>query len=231
MNHRATALAALGVVMSVGAAAAQPSFDCRKAATPTEKAICAHDRLARLDRAIAAAYRQLKAELESQITTLPDEQTEFLKTRDACGADAACLARVMESRRGALALQPQPDVADRREKFVGRYANQLGWAVVRRRLDGGYEIIASAAGPNGRWMCDLFADIGKVNRRNVAVAEAGEESESGPARPGEPKESYPVHLAMKRNSLVLSEERPLAGHLCGHNGYLEGTYRRVPKVP
>ena len=148
----------------------------------------------------------------------------------------------MESRRGALALQPQPGVGDRREKFVGRYANRMGWAIVRRRLDGGYEIIAAAAGPNGRWMCDLFADIGKVNRRNVAGAEAGEEGESDPAlpgkpkesdptQPGEPKESYPVHLEMKGSSLVLSEERPLAGHLCGHNGFLEGTYRRVPKVP
>jgi len=213
MDHRAIALAALGVFMGAGAASAQPSFDCRKAATPTEKAICADDHLARLDRTIAAAFRQLRAELASQVETLPGEQTEFLKVRDACQGDKACLARTMESRRSALALQPQRGVSDRRERFVGRYRNQLGFAIVRRRLDGGYELIVATGHPSGRWVCDVFAPIREVNKDNVAVAEAGEENES-----------YPVHLAMKGSNLVISEERPLAGYLCGHNGGIEGTY-------
>ena len=53
-----------------------------------------------------------------------------------------------------------------------------------------------------------------------AIAEAGEENES-----------YPVHLTMKGDSLGVSEERPLAGYSCGHNGAIAGTYRRAPKVP
>src|SRR5262245_63019813 len=96
--HRTITLAALGVFAGAAAAGAQPSFDCRKAATPSEKAICADAELARIDRGIAAAFRQLKAELASQIETLAEEQTEFLKARDECGAEKACLARTMESR-------------------------------------------------------------------------------------------------------------------------------------
>ena len=68
-------------------------------------------------------------------------------------------------------------------------------------------------------MCDVFAAIAEV-KDNVAIAEAGEE-----------KESYPVRLTMKGDSLVVSEERPLAGYSCGHNGAIAGTYRRAPKVP
>lgn len=207
------------MLAGAGAAGAQPSFDCRKAATPTEKAICADAQLAWLDRAVATAFRQLKAELASQIEMLPAEQTEFLKVRDACGAEKACLARAMESRRSALALQPQQSLSDRRERFVGRYRNRIGWAIVRRRLDGGYELIANAGEPSGRWVCDVFAAIAEV-KDNVAIAEAGEE-----------KESYPVRLTMKGDSLVVSEERPLAGYSCGHNGAIAGTYRRAPKVP
>src|SRR5262249_58908633 len=105
--HRTVALGAIGVSAGAAAAGAKPSFDCRKAATPSEKAICADAELARIDRGIAAAFRQLKAELASQIETLAEEQTEFLKARDACGAEKACLARTMETRRSALALQPQ----------------------------------------------------------------------------------------------------------------------------
>jgi len=219
MMHTTITLAALGVLAGAAAAGAQPSFDCSKAATPSEKAICADAELARIDRAIAAAFRQLKAELASQIETLAEEQTEFLKARDACGAEQACLARTMESRRSALALQPQQGVSDRRERFVGRYRNRIGWAIVRRRLDGGYELIATAGEASGRWVCDVLAAIAEV-KDNVAIAEAGEENES-----------YPVHLTMKGDSLVVSEERPLAGYSCGHNGAIAGTYRRAPKVP
>src|SRR5262249_8935116 len=205
MKYRATfALAALGVV--IGGAAAQPSFDCRKAATPSEKAICAHERLARLDRAIAAAFRQLKAELSAAHDKLPAEQAAFLAERDKCGADESCLARIMESRRAALALEPEKGSADRREQFVGRYKSSIGLVIVRRTLAGEYEFIGSTAGPNARWVCDVAGTLGET-KTNVSVVEAGEADES-----------YPVRLTLRDNVLVLAEERPLAGYLCGHNG-------------
>ena len=213
----------LGIACSVSAAHAQPSFDCRKASTATEKAICADPRLARLDRAIAVAFRQLKAELQAD-DTLPNEQEEFLKQRDQCAADAACLMRALDNRRGALTLQPQPGRADRREGFVGRYSNRFGWAIVRRALDGRYQFTASAAEPSGRWVCDVSGSLGEVNRTSVSVVEAGDEDDLS--------DSHPVYLKMRGGNLTIAEDsdRRLAGYLCGANGSIEGTYRRVQKL-
>src|SRR5262245_415234 len=109
MHLRTTTTACLLVLLvSPGLAAERPSFDCAKAASASETAICGSDRLARLDRAMAAAYRQLKAELASiDDGALGAEQAAFLAQRDACGTAVACLAARMEERRAALALEPK----------------------------------------------------------------------------------------------------------------------------
>jgi uncharacterized protein YecT (DUF1311 family) len=206
------ALAAAGP----GLAAERPSFQCAKAATATEKAICANDRLARLDRAIAAAYRRLNAELSPEHEAFGKEQSEFLKNRDACGADTSCLASRMEGRRAALALEPAKD--DPRGAFVGRFRDPIGLMIVRRRFDGAFELTGSKADPGARWMCDISGRIQKVER-GVATVEAGEEGDS-----------HPVFLTMKGDTLVVAEDpdRRLAGYTCGANGSIEGEYRRVP---
>ena len=45
------------------------------------------------------------------------------------------------------------------------------------------------------------------------------------------KQTYEIRVAMKRAGLVLEEGEPrLAGAFCGHNGSIEGSYRRVRKL-
>lgn len=79
------------------------SFDCSKATTKTERAICASFQLAAWDRSVAAAWKW-----RSQITEDDDqqrfkaEQNGWLKKRDVCGADAQCLTDSMEERTGEL---------------------------------------------------------------------------------------------------------------------------------
>lgn len=67
------------------AAAAGPSFDCRRAATAVEREICRKPQLADLDRQIAALYAQalglLPAEDADQLRT---DQRLWLKVRDDC---------------------------------------------------------------------------------------------------------------------------------------------------
>lgn len=198
-------------------AAERPSFDCTKAGTKTEKAICANANLARLDRAIAAAFRQLKTELEPG-DELSEEQAEFLKQRDSCGADAACLAKKMDSRRRELALVP--DKSDPRAVFVGRYENSAGSMIVRRTLEGKYELVGSTGDPRGRWACDISGEL-SVGNKGIVTVEAGEEGES-----------HPVRLTLRGTTLRLTEDedRRLAGYTCGANGYVEGDYRRVTRL-
>ncbi len=216
-------LAALWAFPSL-AQAPKPSFECRKAATKSEIAICANHELARLDREIAAAYRQLRRELRGQLeegagNPLAKEQAAFISQRESCMMDEACLAKEMEDRRAALALEPASK--DPREAFVGRYTNRYGWLLVRRTLAGHYEIMGATADPAARWTCDLSASISAAEN-GVARADAGEENDARPLR-----------LARRGEMLRVTEdaERRLAGHTCGANGFVEGDYKRVRRLP
>ena len=52
------AFAGAALLLAYSSAVADPSFDCRKASSKTEKAICASPALARLDSELADLYRQ-----------------------------------------------------------------------------------------------------------------------------------------------------------------------------
>lgn len=194
-------------------AAERPSFDCAKAATPTEKAICGNDRLARLDRAIAKGLLGLKDSFGEMI----EEQKAFLAKRDTCGADVACLAREMDSRRAALALEPHKASRDPRERWVGTYKSEFGEMFIRRAFTGEYELSGNSADPNARWVCEVGGPIGTI-KNGAAIADVGEE-----------KDPYTVTLKLKGNVLTVAEDenKRLMGYTCGHNGTVDGRYRRA----
>jgi len=77
-----------------------PSFDCAKAASATEKAICADSRLATADRAMTAAYATLKPRLgEGAKQELANDQAQWIAVRDrVCGADSAGLTKCLGER-------------------------------------------------------------------------------------------------------------------------------------
>lgn len=92
-------------------AAAQPiaaaSFDCAKARRATEKAICADAGLSDLDDQLGRYYHGARAALQENAACLNGDQRDWLKLRDACAADAACLKRSYLERLSELsALQP-----------------------------------------------------------------------------------------------------------------------------
>jgi uncharacterized protein YecT (DUF1311 family) len=216
----AVASATCDGALTPGAAAERPSFDCAKAETATEKAICADGRLAQLDRAIAAAFRQIKKDLATITDEIDDEQKLFLTERDKCGSDVACLRRKMDERRAALALERGR--GDVRGAFIGRYENDLGWMIIRRTLKGNYWLYGQTEDPGARWACDVGGSLEPV-RRGVSVVEAGEENNS-----------RPIRLRIKGNALVIAEaadmEHRLQGFTCGYRGFVEGSYRRVTKL-
>ncbi|MCX8227135.1 MAG: peptidoglycan-binding protein, partial [Sulfitobacter sp.] len=75
----------------------QPSFDCARASTPTESAICSSSTLADLDRAMARAYRDALATGKSPSGTKRD-QRDWIARRNACGASQVCLETTMRQR-------------------------------------------------------------------------------------------------------------------------------------
>lgn len=99
-------------------ASPSPSFDCRKAATATERLICADDDLAALDRQLGDAFRaiRLAAGDDRKAGLLQEQQRWLREVRDGCvagpgakptepqrAAALACLSAAYRIRIGALA--------------------------------------------------------------------------------------------------------------------------------
>ncbi|WP_394777522.1 DUF3298 domain-containing protein [Undibacterium sp.] len=87
-------------------AAHSASFDCHKAATPVEKAICADTKLDQLDMAIADAYNKLLADVDDPLKArVRNVQRDWLKGRkNPRKLDAAMHAR-LEALRTAVVSQ------------------------------------------------------------------------------------------------------------------------------
>ncbi len=81
------------------AAVSRPSFDCARAATPTEIAICTAPELGDLDTTMARLYTGLRSGAGAATRTrLRDDQRAWLRQRNACGADLGCLRAVYDRR-------------------------------------------------------------------------------------------------------------------------------------
>ena len=81
--------------------------DCAKAQAPDERAVCADPTLSALDSEMGGlwfAYSRLPM-LMGGNGNRHDEARAFLASRTACGADAACLTALYQSRIAALKQQ------------------------------------------------------------------------------------------------------------------------------
>jgi len=105
-----TLAAVLTGTLTAAAVAANPSFPCTGALTPTEKVVCSDQDLAALDRALAAAYKNkfdgLPVEsgnaLEEVVRSLVITQKAWLAHRNACGTDRSCIRKAYVTRTAAL---------------------------------------------------------------------------------------------------------------------------------
>lgn len=78
-----------------------PSFDCMKATTAVEKAICAEPKLALLDASMADAYKAVLA-IAPDKDAIKRQQSDWRRTvRDACPS-TECLAQAYQVRLGQL---------------------------------------------------------------------------------------------------------------------------------
>lgn len=76
-----------------------PSFDCQKAHTSTENALCSHPRLWAKDRAMNSIYLFIRGGSNVKLRkALLENQRLWLRTRDACGSNVACLHQSYDSR-------------------------------------------------------------------------------------------------------------------------------------
>ena len=102
MRLKLTALALVAMAVATDAEAA--SFDCNRAKTSDEKAVCRNPGLSDLDSQMAAlwySYKQFPF-LMGMSGVRRDDAQQFLVDRRQCGANAGCLRRVYQARIKAL---------------------------------------------------------------------------------------------------------------------------------
>lgn len=110
VRARLTFAALLTAAAIAPAKAANPSFSCAGALTPTEKVICSDETLAALDRKLATAYKNkfdgLPVEsanaLDIVVRSLAITQKAWLAHRDSCGTDWECIRKAYVTRTAAL---------------------------------------------------------------------------------------------------------------------------------
>lgn len=218
--------AALAVVMLVAMAdtawaAGKPSFDCARAKSGAEKAICADARLAALDVSIAKRYTKARHAFDAETArALSIEQWLFVGVRDES------YERPWTSKTGAAEITERLEARDKflatleltpREGFEGEWRNFGGQLKVTRQADGRLAAEASATDPyKASWTCATFGD-GEAQGDTLTI----QEKNAG---------GWTLVLRRKGAGLV-AEEMPPPGAKsgastpnCGMNGSLGGTY-------
>jgi uncharacterized protein len=101
MTRNALRLATLSTLLLTAAwqSIQAASFDCSKAESADEKAICADRQLNDADVEMSVLYTQLKPLLGMGARgDMEDEQAAWLKRRASCGNDRACVGKAYEDR-------------------------------------------------------------------------------------------------------------------------------------
>jgi uncharacterized protein len=104
MSRIAMTVAAMTIVVSSTASAADYApIDCTKAKSPAQTAICRSYPLGQAEARMATLFGiSMSLVAMGQRGDIGDAQKEWLKVREACGADAGCLAEAYRKRIATL---------------------------------------------------------------------------------------------------------------------------------
>jgi uncharacterized protein len=127
----------LGVSLVSSAEAA--TFDCNKASTFVEKAICSDSRLTSMDDQLGRLYKDALA-ASSDSAALKAEQRAWLSSRDQC-KDSDCVIKAYEDRIGVLTATSSPAKS---RNFTGTYKAAVGEVLVQQTPDGRIKFAISA---------------------------------------------------------------------------------------
>ena len=238
---RKTLQTALALLVLAAPAWAQdegkPSFDCAKATTAAEKAICAAPGLGRLDAMMARYYRALLARLDAakapaQRDQVRRDQAAWLKGRDRpclaasnAGRNQAalgtCLERAYKAR--LVELAAMNDLVNKAEG-----APAPGWSGAYRRVttartDGGELFLLHW--PDGTHTAEIETVSGPTHH-TCDVAMTGMKLEAGrlawSAKNGD--ETCAVTIAVSGKSARVTANQ--CAYYCGARGFFDGEYRR-----
>lgn len=153
----------------LGATAA--GFDCNRASTPTEQAVCADPVLQQRDGELAQAYRQALTATGWPAELKADQQA-WLKRRDACGTRTECLRSVYAARLAQL----QPAAVRGSFDWAGRWSrvgDEPAELSLERAAASHGSTAHNSAPPHGGSLHDSPAQTYRLELNATAGANAG----------------------------------------------------------
>ncbi|WP_175765939.1 lysozyme inhibitor LprI family protein [Burkholderia ambifaria] len=146
----------LSVLTMASMAAHAAGFDCTKAASPTEKAICADPGLSSLDGQLATAWKKALAK-GGDTAALKAAQLQWLKQRDRCGNDVLCVGDRYRER--LASLNGAPLAADRWQQTWYRDSDNPSFGSVLTFTGTAPRLHFELSGSNGANTGGLSGDI------------------------------------------------------------------------
>lgn len=210
-----SALAA-GVVMT-GAAHAQAGFDCDKAKTATERAICANEELAEADRAMSVAYKALIGRADAPMKkALMQDQQDFLQLREEAFESHVTTP---ENRLESLLLRTEMRAeflnwisTEESSSLIGTWRN--AWGIIEvtpKGVDGMYVDLNIADQAHGSWLCSFEENLSVFSpKRAIFDSDAG-----------------PLELVLEGSLLIVPTPFCDESTSGGFGGSAKGTYFRV----
>jgi uncharacterized protein len=216
-----TILAAVLLLAASPAVAGGPSFDCKTAKQPVEKAICADGTLAELDLSMAQAYRQAVQRVSGDAAALEElkkSQRTFVASRNA--AFERPDYRLADHMTRRIALLGNIDI-DERKTLLNDWASDDGIVSINRAANDRLRVFVSLEeGTRGLFSCH-FEGFGKAKGDTVTAAEEAGANEY---------DGWTVAITRKGRTIVVTETPP-AGRatvgpnpFCGARGSLAGVY-------
>ncbi|WP_368516707.1 lysozyme inhibitor LprI family protein [Rhizobium sp.] len=207
-------------------AGTKPSFDCAKAGSTAEKAICKNNELAASDAAIAIAYKKLQTTLDPKAAAaLAEDERWFIGTRDAIAEAAEGMARsdlgsALKDRLKFLkAINPHPSV-----DFAGSWHNIAGGFDITSAPDGTLTVNGNAAHPvTGNWVCE-FNGSAKPDGATLVVKDENDKGNDNAAALRLTRDG----AALKVETIPATTAADGASPYCGVNGSFDGPYFSVP---
>ena len=190
-----------------------PSFDCRKATTEVEKAICAHTDFAYFDARMEQIWKILLTAFDDDgmKARLRQDQAAWLTVRNNCKENSACIGDAYRNRLSQLGFE------GKQSRFSGQYeAKNIGDITLYPTADPTYLLAIHTADPEqGAWTCVAFGTAtGKDSTLSVTVGDDSfviKQTDAGT-------------LLIDANDQVLA----VAQKYCGLNGGFSFTYHRLP---
>jgi uncharacterized protein YecT (DUF1311 family) len=220
--------AALALTLSLIAPAqvSQPSFNCARATTVVERAICGDAELGRLDRQMANRFAAVRVALDPATrATLLEDQRQYLWVRDEQYRTIPARERVASLREDIRARIDFLEAIETRPRagVIGYWSNNYSTVYVTPGRPGWVRVQATAAEPlTARWTCDF-----DVNARLTSGGARGTTADTPDTEFG----SLGWIITLQRRGVQLNIEECCSAGFCGNGGTISGDYLPIRGAP